>query len=98
MTPDFSRIANVRPGYGYAGIRDPHMDDLAPADSGIFHVDLTTAESKLIVPLAQVAAFGKVPQPAEHAKHYFICFSVLTDPVSLRCIAGAIRQNIAPHD
>ena len=30
--PDFSRINEMRPGYGYAGIPDPNRDVLAPND------------------------------------------------------------------
>jgi len=32
---DFARVADCRPGYGYAGIRDRFFDDMAPAGSGI---------------------------------------------------------------
>ena len=31
VTPDFRRINDMRPGYGYAGLPDPHADELAPA-------------------------------------------------------------------
>ena len=37
---DFRRIDHMRPGYGYAGIPDPHRDLLAPENSGIHTVDL----------------------------------------------------------
>src|SRR5688572_5690050 len=39
---DFSRLNDVRPGYGYVGIPDPHAQELAPEDSGLYHVDLQT--------------------------------------------------------
>lgn len=71
VAPDFSRIADVRPGYGYAGIPDPHGDDNAPDDSGIFHIDLETGESKLIISLAQIASIGEIPQNEPGIKHYF---------------------------
>lgn len=75
---DFRRINDMRPGYGYAGLPDPHADDLAPKDSGIFRIDLETGKSNLIVSLDETA---KYPLPEESpyfppeempkAKHYF---------------------------
>ncbi len=45
VTPDFGRIADVRPGYGYAGIVDAYRDRLAPSQSGIFRIDLERGAS-----------------------------------------------------
>jgi hypothetical protein len=71
ITPDFRRIQDVRHGYGYAGIADPHFDDPAPRDSGIFHIDLETGESKLIISLADIARLGIIPDAKLGIKHYF---------------------------
>ncbi len=71
VSPDFRRIQDVRPGYGYAGAPDPHTDDLAPEESGIFHVDLETGESKLILSLAEISAMGDIPHAQPGIKHYF---------------------------
>ena len=71
ITPDFARIAAVRPGYGYAGLQDAHENDLAPADSGIFHIDLETGRSRLIISLADIAKLGDIPQSDSGIKHYF---------------------------
>jgi len=71
VTTDFRRINDVRPGYGYAGLPDPHADDLAPTDSGLALVDLETGESKLIVSLADVARLGVIPKEQLGIKHYF---------------------------
>jgi len=71
VAPDFSRIGDVRPGYGYTGIKDPHADDLAPDDSGIFHIDLETGKSKLIISLADIARLGMIPNRQPGIKHYF---------------------------
>jgi hypothetical protein len=54
VTPDFRRINHTRPGYGYAGVPDPNRGILAPADAGIWHVDLETGQVKLIISLAQM--------------------------------------------
>lgn len=68
---DFRRIADVRPGYGYAGLQDPFADDLAPDETGIFHVDLETGEAKLIISLARIAGLGEIPNNRPGFKHYF---------------------------
>lgn len=71
VAPDFRRINDVRPGYGYAGLPDPWSDDPAPAESGIFHIDLETGQSQLILSLADVARTGVIPNPQPGIKHYF---------------------------
>ncbi len=71
VAPDFRRINDMRPGYGYTGLPDANTDKLAPEDSGIFRVDLETGTQELIVSLADVA---KVPYPVADLgakKHYF---------------------------
>ncbi|MCC9605093.1 hypothetical protein LOC68_24690 [Blastopirellula sp. JC732] len=70
VTADFRRINDVRPGYGYVGLPDPHAADNAPDDSGIFFVDLTTGKSKLILSLAQIVKVGTVPWDGPGVKHY----------------------------
>lgn len=69
--PDFARIDDMRPGYGYAGIPDPNADVLAPGDSGIWHVNLETVEEKLIVTIEQVAAIPWPHGDISAGKHYF---------------------------
>ncbi len=71
VTPDFRRIQDVRPGYGYPGLPDPHADDPAPRDSGIFHIDLETGKSRLIISLADIARLGVIPDEQIGIKHYF---------------------------
>lgn len=71
VTPDFRRIHDVRPGYGYAGLEDPHADDLAPDDSGVFRIDMETGESTLIISLADIARLGDIPNKQPGIKHYF---------------------------
>ena len=71
VAPDFRRVNDMRPGYGYTGLPDPHADELAPKETGIFRVDLDTGEAQLVVSLADVA---KVPFPGRDLtpmKHYF---------------------------
>src|SRR3954467_6862656 len=40
IAPDFRRLQDMRPGYGYAGVPDPNRDDPAPDDAGLWRVDL----------------------------------------------------------
>ena len=71
VAPDFARVDAMRPGYGYKGLSDPHQNDPAPKDSGIFRIDLETGRQDLIISLADVARFGKIPGEPKNAKHYF---------------------------
>jgi hypothetical protein len=71
VAPDFSRLHDVRPGYGYAGLTDPYRDDPAPTDSGIFHIDLETGRSRLIIPVADMVRLGTIPNEQPGIKHYF---------------------------
>jgi hypothetical protein len=70
-TTDFRRLNDTRPGYGYAGLPDPNKDKLAPDDTGIWRVDLSSGRRELIFSVAQAA---KIPDPHNDTaglKHYF---------------------------
>ena len=71
VAPDFRRIQDMRPGYGYAGLLDPYKDAAAPKDSGIFRIDIETGSRELIISLADIARFGQIPGDPKDAKHYF---------------------------
>lgn len=71
VTPDFRRINDMRPGYGYCGLPDPNAALLAPEDSGIWGVDLATGQAELLVTLAEVAAIPFPHGDLSDAKHYF---------------------------
>jgi len=71
LSTDFRRLNDMRPGYGYAGIPDPHTDDAAPKETGIWKVDLKTGDAKLIVTLAQAAAIPYAKGFSKNAKHWF---------------------------
>jgi len=68
--PDFSRVNDMRPGYGYAGFPDRFADQLAPSETGIFRLDLESGETRLIIPISEIAA---IPwkQDLSANKHYF---------------------------
>ncbi|NNJ27356.1 hypothetical protein [Alienimonas chondri] len=71
LNADFRRINDLRPGYGYAGLPDPHADELVPEESGVRSVNLDTGESELIFSIAQAAAIEPRQASMDGAKHYF---------------------------
>ena len=75
VTADFRRIGDVRPGYGYAGLNDPHAHDMAPEDSGVFHIDLETSDANLILSLAEISKLGEIPtnNPASNITSTICC-------------------------
>jgi hypothetical protein len=76
LAVDFRRLNECRPGYGYAGIRDPHANVLAPEETGITRINLETGKSTLILSYAQIAAMA-YPEKIElkydprKSKHWF---------------------------
>jgi len=69
--PDFRRLNQTRPGYGYAGISDPNADVAAPENAGIWRVDLTSGQSRLLISLAEVARISSPGADFTEAKHWF---------------------------
>jgi hypothetical protein len=71
LYPDFRRLNDCRPGYGYAGIPDPNSSTLIPDDAGIWSLDLQSGRSLLIIPFSEAA---RIPYPGGYsngAKHWF---------------------------
>lgn len=71
IAPDFRRLGDTRPGYGYNGIPDPNKQVAAPDDAGIWRMDMRTGEQKLIVTFAQIAAIRNPHFDFTRAKHWF---------------------------
>ena len=71
IAPDFRRLNDVRPGYGYAGIVDPNRDVLVPEDAGIWKIDMQTGEQKLMITFKQAVDFPYEPGYSTNAKHWF---------------------------
>jgi hypothetical protein len=70
---DFERLEYMRPGYGYAGVPDKNEDILAPEDAGIYHLNLDTGRSELIISLADLANMPHPNQDLDRCKHYCNC-------------------------
>lgn len=67
---NFARLQRHRPGYGYAGVNDEFEQSPAPAQDGIFRVDLESGSSSLIVSLAQLVAFD--PRAEMDGRHHWV--------------------------
>jgi len=71
LAPDFRRLNDTRPGYGYAGLPDPHAAHAAPENAGIWRMDLQTGRQELLLSFADAA---RIPHPggfSKGAKHWF---------------------------
>jgi hypothetical protein len=81
---DFSRLQNMRPGYGYKGIPDRFVNVKAPDETGIYTIDIKTGESKLIIPYSQ---FAKLPHLGEDVSGYWHWYNqILVSPDSSRFV------------
>lgn len=93
---DFARVAECRPGYGYAGIADRFRDDMAPEGSGITHVNLETGETKLIISHRQLATTGRVIENHPDSKHH--AYHLLCSPDGRRFVLfHRWTQSKGPH-
>ncbi len=75
IAPDFRRLNECRPGYGYPGLPDPNREENAPQNAGIWRMDLESGRHKLLFSFADAA---KVPFTGRKeaaflpgAKHWF---------------------------
>ena len=68
--PNFSRVNDMRPGYGYSGFPDRYADQLAPSETGIFRLDLESGKTDLIIPISEIAAIPWKEDISSN-KHYF---------------------------
>lgn len=70
LSLNLSRLADERPGYGYAGLPDPYADCGVTDENGIDLLDLATGEARLIISLAQAAELDHV-STMDGVKHWF---------------------------
>jgi hypothetical protein len=75
IAPDFARLNDCRPGYGYAGLPDANRDVGAPEDAGLWSIDLGSGQQELLVSLKQAADIpyeGEAPwNIGPNTKHWF---------------------------
>ncbi len=70
LTLNFSRLQRLRPGYGYVGLPDETALDPAPADDGIWLIDMRKGESELLFSVEEIASF-QTDGSMVGAEHYF---------------------------
>jgi hypothetical protein len=71
VSPDFRRLNDCRPGYGYAGLPDPNAAHPAPANAGIWRVDLLTGKQDLLISFADILKLDARMDEWAGAKHWF---------------------------
>jgi hypothetical protein len=83
VRPNFARLNDTRPGYGYVGLPDRSKDEGAPADDGLWKIDLTSGNEQLIFSFADASRIPFEPPSGmdldgaeksvdlEIAKHWF---------------------------
>ncbi len=69
--PDFKRLNDTRPGYGYCGLPDPFAAVETPEEIGIWRMNLRSGKSQLIIPLAEAATVPNKHEDMSRAKHWF---------------------------
>ena len=84
LSVNFSRLNDVRPGYGYVGPADPNASDLRSANTGVERIDLATGDKQMLFSVADIASRGPALVTMKDAKHYFI--HLLANPVADRFI------------
>jgi hypothetical protein len=78
VSPNFSRLGRLRPGYGYVGVPEPERDDPHPANDGIWVMDMATGDHTLIIPYDQVAHLRR-DKTMENTGHWFNHLQFNTD-------------------
>jgi len=76
---EFSRIQNLRPGYGYAGVDDPYEQVKAPKEIGLYRIDLKNGKHKLLFTLADLANIPHNGNSVVDNFHWFNHLLVNTD-------------------
>jgi hypothetical protein len=83
LTHDFERMKHG--GTNYVGIEDKFKDQYAPAETGIFKMDLNTGKSQMILSIAKMAAIEYPKGPPKSGCLYF--FREGLNPSGTRFIA-----------
>lgn len=76
LSLDFSRLQRLRPGYGYTTLPDRSAMESLPQDNGVWRIDMSTGDEKLLFSLKDIAKL--TPKPSmQIGDHYFnhLCFN-----------------------
>ena len=55
---NFARVNRTRPGYSYRALPDPTEGEMHPEDDGIWHIDLETGETELVITIDQIVGIA----------------------------------------
>ena len=70
LSINFARLRITRADYGYGGLgQDPRTSEKFPVDDGLFHINLETGESTLLVSIQQIRSL--LPETDGKAMEYF---------------------------
>ena len=70
LSVNFSRLNDLRKGYGYSTIRDSKENENIPKDDGIYLIDLEKNKSKLIISLKDLCNLNPLDS-MNKGKHWF---------------------------
>lgn len=86
LTLSFGRLSRLRPEYGYPAVSDPHPEESAPREDGIWRVDPGSGTRTLLCSIADLATAGAQPvdlqatgSPHQHVNH------IMCNPSGTRC-------------
>jgi hypothetical protein len=71
VAPDFRRLNDTRPGYGYTGLPDPNRDHAAPDNAGLWRMDMASGKRELIFSFAAATKIPYTEGDWTGAKHWF---------------------------
>ncbi len=100
MAINYARMARLRPVTGYAEAWDWTKDAGAPADDGIFRIDVRTGERKLVVSFARLKEALRGTVENLDGRHFFINHTLTNrnnDRVYFFCRADIEQQVNGPR-
>jgi len=71
LSLNFARLHAKRPGYGYAGVPDPHAGQKHPSEDGVYALDLESGEVWLVVSLHDVFEMRGRGEEVRNAELWF---------------------------
>lgn len=85
LTLDFSRLYNLRPGYGYYNVPEKTKDIALPDDTSVWKIDLETGEVTDLLTYKDFATFQPRPEMQE-AKSVHKVNHLMLNPSGKRCM------------
>ncbi|MCK1546325.1 hypothetical protein IVB12_31400 [Bradyrhizobium sp. 179] len=61
LSIDFGRLTAIKPEYGYPGVTDSFAGVNYPKESGIWHIDLSSGQTRRLIAMQQIVEFNEEP-------------------------------------